>query len=154
MVKVATKTAYLDRPSSSILFESEKFYSLSVLQSYLDEILKSPADLNIDMIHGDRWGFFVEATYGITLKVSGGWILADFWACDEQICEDYKFLKVKDMNVCDSDEIESLIADSLNDIVDKYKGRIESLVEDRYNEAKTDAQQIEDTEDFLRRNPY
>lgn len=153
MVKVA-QSPNLDRCPSKILFENEKYYSLSALQTKVTEILDSPADYDLHITYGDRYVFQVQARYSAKLFVRGNWILMEFWTNDTCLATEYQFLKVKDMNVCDEDEIDELMLNALNDITHKRKRWISELLEDEYNEKMAEARDLQDTEDFLRANPY
>lgn len=149
MVKVAEK---LNRKPESILFESEKFYSLSVLQQHVKNILEDPADFDLHVNYGER--FKVEAIYHSELFVSGSWVMINLYACDIEISTEHKFIRVKDMNILDDDEIEEGIINSLSDLVEKNRHKIECILSDIYDEKVAEDKALQDTEDFINVNLY
>ncbi|MCY1313637.1 hypothetical protein D9M70_641810 [compost metagenome] len=75
-----------------------------------------------------------------------------FYACDVEVYSEYRFVRVKEMNILDDDEIEQAVSDALSDVIDKKRSRIESLLSEIYREKRAEDRALQDHEDFINAN--
>jgi hypothetical protein len=130
------------------VFESERFCSLSAIKDCIEECLKDPL-CSTEIFIEDN-GVVYYPSYAFELTVSGKWVCMEFSAEGVMLTTEYKVIKVKELNSTeDDDDILETIAAAIINITDKYKVKIEELLDRRIEEDAREARDIVETEESL-----